>query len=265
MHKSNGGYEYWDSIKDEVVDKYMIQGRSTNSIAEDYNCYGTTIGFHLKRWGIPLRLQRYNNQYSLDTHFFDVINTENKAYIIGLLLSDGHVSKSGKIMLTLKDLDLIEKYRVAIGSSHKITIDGYGNYSIVITSVELSNRLREIGFHNRKSYYIDIEKILSNIPPELEHHFVRGLFDGDGSIKIYRYDYLKKPQLHFGFTGLECVVNYVKNFLGIKTKTVMESELTRTCVSSCRETICSIFSILYKDATIYMDRKWNTFNEIINM
>lgn len=265
MHKSNAGYEYWDSIKDEVVDKYINQGRSTNSIAEDYGCYGTTVGMHLKRWRIPIRTQRYNNTYSVNTHFFDTIDSEEKAYIVGLLLSDGHISKNNKIMLTLKDLDLIEKYRAAMGSNHRVSKDRYGNYAMTFTSIEISNKLREMGFHNRKSYHIDINRILEHIPPELEHHFVRGLFDGDGSIRIYRYDYLNKPQLHFGFTGLDSVVQYVKDFLGIKTKTVVESELTRTCVSSCRKTICSIFNILYKDATIYMDRKWNTFNEIINM
>lgn len=265
MHKSTGGYEFWDSIKDEVIDKYINQKRTSNSIGEDYGCSGSTVDRHLERWGIERRKERCNSKYSFDIHFFDVIDTEEKAYILGLLLADGHISKNNAIMLTLKDIDIIKKYLVAIHSDTPIKIDRYGNYAANITSVSMANRLRDIGLSNRKSYYIDLERVLSNIPKHLEHHFVRGLFDGDGSIKIYHYKYLKKPQLHFGYTGLLNVVEYVRDYFGIKTKMVKESDITYTCVSSCRSTICDVYKILYKDATIYIDRKYKTFKEIINM
>ena len=264
MHKSNGGYEFWDSIKDDIVDKYVIQCRSSNSIAKDYGCYGSTVLLHLKRWNIPIRKERYNSAYNINTHFFDVIDTESKAYILGLLLADGHISKQDTIMLTLKDKDVLEKYLSALDCNAPIKIDRYGNFAVNIKCKILANRLREIGLHNRKSYGINIDKIIENIPSNLEHHFVRGLFDGDGSIKIYQYDYLKNPQLHFGFTGLHNVVEYIKRYLHINTKTVKESDITYTGVSSCRKTICDIYKILYKDATIYMDRKHDTFVEIID-
>lgn len=265
MHKSNGGNIFWDTIKDEVIDKYLNQNRSSNSIARDYSCSGYTILHHLKRWGVAIRKDRYNSIYSLDAHFFDIINSEEKAYILGLLLSDGHISKQGSIMLTLKDKDVLNKYLKALHCNVPIKIDRYGNYAVNIKSKALANALKDIGLHNRKSYKIDIDRILKSVPKELEHHFVRGMFDGDGSIKIYRYDYLKNPQLHFGYTGLSNVVDYIRIFLGITTKNVKESELTYTCVSSCRETICKIYEILYKDATIYMERKYDTFRKIIDM
>lgn len=264
MHKSNGGYEFWNSIRDDVINKYVAECRSSNSIAKDYGCDGTTILSHLKRWNVPIRKERYNSIYAVNTHFFDVIDTEEKAYILGLLLSDGHISKRNVIMLTLKDKDIIEKYLSALNCNTKIRVDRYGNFAANITSKKLADRLREIGFHNRKSYEIDIDRIVGYIPQDLEHHFVRGLFDGDGSIRIYRYDYLKNPQLHFGFTGLHNVVEYVKRYLNINTKTAKESEITYTCVSSCRKTICDIYKVLYRDATIYIDRKHNTFIEIID-
>lgn len=264
MHKSNGGYDFWDSIKDEIINKYLQDKISSNQIAMEYKCDGSTVLKHLKRWNVPIRKERYNSTYSVDIHFFDDIDTEEKAYILGLLLSDGHISERG-IMLTLKDKDVLIKYKSAIKSNVPIRKDRYGNHAVNIISKTLANKLREYGFHNRKSYGIDLDKVLKHVPKQLEHHFVRGLFDGDGSIKIYEYSYLKKPQFHFGFTGLRNVVNYVKTFLNIKTKTVQESDITFTCTSSCRRTISDIYYILYKDATIYMERKHKTFQEILNI
>lgn len=36
-----------------------------------------------------------------------------------------------------------------------------------------------------------------------ENHFIRGMFDGDGSIRYYKYGYQKSPRYHFGYTGLK--------------------------------------------------------------
>lgn len=166
-------------------------------------------------------------------------------------------------MLTLKDKDVIEKYQKAIKSNVPIRLDRYGNYQLNISCKIMAQRLREIGLNNRKSYILDFDKVLSYIPKTLENHFVRGLFDGDGSIKIYKYDYIKKPQYHFGYTGLKDVVEYIKKYFNINTKTVQESNITYTCVSSCKETIKHIYSILYNNATIYMNRKYETFLKII--
>ena len=263
MHKSTNGFDFWNKEKDTVIDMYLGQKMSSNQIAKHYECDPSTIISHLKRWNIERRKERANSQYNLDINFFSEIDSEAKAYFMGLLLADGHISKNNVIMLTLKDVDVIEKYKVAICSDAPIKIDRNGNHQFNIVSKQMSDDLRNIGFHNQKSYYIDINKVLSYVPKNLEHHFVRGLFDGDGSIKHYKYDYIKNPQLHFGYTGLPNVVDYVKTFLNIKTKTVIESDITHTCVTSCRQTIERIFDILYKDATIYMERKYNTFTEII--
>lgn len=263
MHKSVQGFDFWDKHKDEIIKLYVNEIKSANYISKQYKCDPSTIIRRLNRWQIPIRKIRYNSKYSLDYDFFKSIDTEEKAYIIGLLLSDGHISKQNCIMLTLKDKDVIEKYKIAIKSNAPITIDRYGNYQLNIKCKRMAEDLREIGLNNRKSYNLDFDLILKHIPSNLENHFVRGLFDGDGSIKIYHYDYVKNPQYHFGYTGLKSVVEYVSKYFGINTKLVKESDITYTCVSSCKQTIKNIYKLLYKDATIYMDRKYKTFNEII--
>ena len=84
-----------------------------------------------------------------------------------------------------------------------------------------------------------------------------------GASVVNNYSYLKNPQYHFGYTGLKNVADYVKNYLDIHTKTVKESDITYTCVSSYKDTIKHIYQVLYNNATIYMDRKYETFIKII--
>lgn len=263
MHKSTHGFEFWDNHKEQIVDLYINQNKSANSIAKEFECDPSTIIRQLKRWSIAIHKKRYNAKYTLDYNFFKNIDTEEKAYLVGLLLADGHISKDDTIMLTLKDRDVVEKYRQAIKSNAPIRIDRYGNYKLNISCKQIAEDLKRIGLNNRKSYSLDFDKVLSYIPKNIENHFVRGLFDGDGSIKIYKYDYIKKPQYHFGYTGLKEVVDYIKKYFDIRTKTVKESDITYTCVSSCKATIIHIYEILYNNATIYMDRKYKIFKQIV--
>ena len=62
MHKSNGGYEFWDNEKERVLHLYLEEEKSCEEIGRIYNCYGSTIGSHLKRWGIEIRKRRANAQ-----------------------------------------------------------------------------------------------------------------------------------------------------------------------------------------------------------
>lgn len=51
MHKSNGGFQYWDEPKDDVITLYET-GLSTYEIGNRYDCQGSTVLNHLKRWGV---------------------------------------------------------------------------------------------------------------------------------------------------------------------------------------------------------------------
>lgn len=263
MSGRNYGLNFWENEKDRIIKLYS-EGKSTNDIAKVYGCSRSTILRYLNTWNIPIeRNERYNGIYKTDIHYFSNIDNEEKAYWVGLLLADGHISKQGVLSLCMKDLDIIEKFKKSLKSEHPIKYDRYGYPSIWIGCKQYYEDLNNIGFHNRKSYEIDLDKILSHIPKELTHHFVRGLFDGDGSIRIYNYEYLKKPQYHFGFTGLKNVCEFIKNYLNIDRRLVKESDITYTCVTRDLNKIKEIYEKLYFDATIYMDRKYNTFKEIM--
>lgn len=86
IHKSNGGFTFWDTQKEIIINRYEIKKETSNKIAVDYNCNGKTIRTHLKRWGIILRTERYNAKYNIDESVFDDINNEYKAYFFWLII-----------------------------------------------------------------------------------------------------------------------------------------------------------------------------------
>ncbi|MBP6974366.1 MAG: hypothetical protein KBB54_00275 [Candidatus Pacebacteria bacterium] len=108
------------------------------------------------------------------------------AYAIGLIVSDGNVSKDGRtISFASKDVDQIENFLKALKLENpiKIVIGGLKNKTLrtQFSDVYFWNFLNDIGIHPNKSKSIGRVEI----PKDLMSDFVRGVFDGDGSFYSY--------------------------------------------------------------------------------
>ena len=254
----------WENRKEDIIYMYNELGKTSKEIGDYYNVYGSTILTWMKRWGIPRRTKRYNSKYTLDIDYFKNIDTEEKAYWVGFILADGHISKHNVLNITVqkRDIDILEKFLKSIKSNAPIKVDSNNNPTISIRSKDIKEDLYNMGFNNRKSYSLDFSKVLSKIKEELIIHFIRGMFDGDGSINVYKYDYVSKPQYHLGYTGLKEVCDYFKNYFDINRKLVKEEEYTYTCVTRDYNKIIEIRNKLYNNANIYLDRKYEKFKSI---
>jgi hypothetical protein len=127
-----------------------------------------------------------NRSKSLNENYFDNIDTPNKAYILGWIMSDGYVSKN-KLVFGLKDLEILEFIKSETESGHKIsevfihdkrTNKTYQQHILQITSKKMSESLNKLGIHQSKSFTVDLPKIDKILYP----HLIRGLFDGDGYV-----------------------------------------------------------------------------------
>lgn len=125
-------------------------------------------------------------KYNLNENFFDVLN-EKSVYWLGFLYADGFVrmkdGKSGELKLKLKDTDKnhIEKFLKDINCDKPIKcgIDNKSKFcSVTIYSNLLVNKLFDLGCVNNKTQKIRLPELTE----ELISHFIRGYFDGDGSI-----------------------------------------------------------------------------------
>lgn len=113
--------------------------------------------------------------------------SHNLAYAIGLLTTDGCLSKDGRhIDFTSKDIELIKTFKCCLKLNNKIAekISGLGNKCLHIQfgDVRLYEFLLNIGLMPHKSKIIG----QMNIPDKYFFDFLRGHLDGDGHISVYK-------------------------------------------------------------------------------
>ena len=109
---------------------------------------------------------------------FNAINS----YIFGLIMSDGCLSydahsKRYRITISSNDLYILESIKEYCGISRKI-YENKGGYSLIYISQEAIDFLSEYGLEERKS----LTSKFYDLGDEFMPHFIRGYFDGDGSI-----------------------------------------------------------------------------------
>lgn len=199
-------------------------------------------------------------------NYFKTIDSEDKAYFLGFLLADGNISKtSNRLCFTINSDDdyILETFKEKINSSNivrryvvhdKRTNKNYNSSVFQVSSKELKEDLSNLGFTPYKSEYFDFSSIKDN---KYFNHFLRGLFDGDGYVA-------KKGSVTMLISTKEFLeylsATYFSNsFLLInvaKTKNVW-----RAYINS-KETSLSFLDFIYKDATIFLKRKYEKYKEM---
>lgn len=123
--------------------------------------------------------------YTINDDYFDT-ESHNMAYILGLLASDGNISNKGnkiKIALSATDKEILEKIQKELQSTRPLyeyeTSQGYKVVELIFNSEKIKKKLAE--------YNIVPNKSLTLKPPlKLNEKYIidyiRGFFDGDGSI-----------------------------------------------------------------------------------
>jgi len=213
--------------------------------------------------------------YNVNESYFNMPLNEKKAYFLGLILSDGHLNYNrGCFQYACKkdDVELIHFMKNELGSTHpikeyQIKENWYVRFNI--TNKSLVTTLIEkfdLPKLNKSNNNLLIPK---NIPPDILHHFLRGLFDGDGSI----WTSSKKEDYCFSYSGGENLMLELKQIFHktLKLNGHISYRYSKENRNSCGlsyhgNLVTSIFfNYLYKDATCFLKRKHKKFemcNEI---
>lgn len=172
----------------EECNNYIKQGHSLKETSEKYNINYTTLRLNLVKLGFrtPTRKGKLNPTVNFNEHYFDNIDNHDKAYFVGLLLSDGYICKtpySWAVGLALQDEDkyILEKLKESMESNCSITHYKNSNKIVFNGSEHLINSLKKLNFSEDKSH---TDYNVPNISDEFFNSFVRGYFDGDGCITI---------------------------------------------------------------------------------
>lgn len=197
-----------------------------------------------------------------------VLWDELTAYLYGLILADGSMGKPrngkpyGSIEVQMTDKSLIEGLKEKLGliyKSQEIHRDNSILYRLRFTSSEWYRVLFELGLRPNKSY-----KDLSLTLPSDSciNHFIRGLFDGDGSIHYTdRYGGLCGT---FQIYGRKNHIEQIQDSIPVDFSTtdrVTKCSIIRMLSVRKLESLRILYEWLYRDSTIFLDRKKLKFEE----
>ncbi|MDP3771983.1 MAG: hypothetical protein Q8Q94_01235 [bacterium] len=125
--------------------------------------------------------------------------TSELAYAVGLLVTDGCLSKDGRhIIMRSSETEQLKTFRRCLGIQNKMAVshnNGYAtkpSYRVQFGNIQFYNWLLTIGLFPAKTYTIGKIKI----PDDYFADFLRGHLDGDGSISTYTdyYNTYKNPK-----------------------------------------------------------------------
>lgn len=177
---------------------YTQDGMSTTQIGVKLKIYHKLISDVLSENNVK-RIGNNKRKYNLNEYYFDDINTPNKAYILGFFYADGcNIMNKSTVAMSLeeKDKEILEKIRFEIGSERKLEFieqskrkDKNNNYHykdmwrLLLFSSHICKALDNLGMMPNKSLKLKFPKWLNK---NLYSHFIRGYFDGDGSLSLYQ-------------------------------------------------------------------------------
>ena len=258
-----------------IVRAYLA-GSTVRDVAEQEGASAAACGRLLRRRGIEIRRSaHYVRVHDARTDFFDDIDSEPKAYILGFLSADGWIQKHPRgvgVELKAEDLPLLERLRDELSPGqpvveHPVTTKAGPRiqYRLRVNSVELADALGRHGVGPRKSHTLRPSPL---VPPELLRHYWRGVVDGDGSIYSSKGRTPRsKPCWHFDLTGSVWMCEGFRAFLvghGVGIKAQVQASRTVFRLQFGGNGVARAAArLLYGGSTIHLDRKKARAEEVM--
>jgi hypothetical protein len=209
-------------------------------------------------------------KYDFNEFYFETIDSEDKAYFLGFIVADGCVSdKTNTIKIIQKETDILYEFKKYINSDGVVFTSKNRNISsFSVSSSKTKSDLEKLGIHSNKTMIVKYP----NIPNNLQNHFMRGVFDGDGCITLRtdKRDRQQRGQVNICSGSYDFIKDYYD-------KLVLFANLSGRNKIRCPKgtyhvvdwgglsDVENIYNFLYKDSTIFLKRKKETFEKVISI
>lgn len=200
------------------------------------------------------------NTSTKSNHSFFSKQTEQSAYLMGLLEADGCIQGGKRIAYSAaeKDQQLVIDTHTLLETNVVIscsTWQTFKKYRWTITSPQIVSDLERDGFRVGK---------LPKLSKRLLPHWLRGLFDGDGSIFFNKQQKNYSTNIVFGQESLAHEVKDYLNSKGIECKSVYKKTSSDRCwyINLTPKQSRKLGKLIYKNASIFLKRKNDKFKEL---
>ena len=258
------GYNDLSKEDKELIIKDYYNGISVKELIVKHKTTKRAVPKVLKEYDINTKRK---NHYILNENYFEIIDTEHKAYWLGFIAADGCITKTNYFAISLKDEDLLLNLKSDLDytgkiykTKHQLGDDIYSR--INFSSKKMCDDLRKLGIHENKSLTYNE---LPNISEDLMPHFIRGYFDGDGS--IYKD---KRRKTDFKFNIIATYDFCISLNLFLKNKIDYDGKIHEHAKTGMyfynvydNKAVEKLYYYLYNNATIYLERKYNIWQTFL--
>ena len=255
---------------------YNDKQLSTVKIGKKLGVSRHTISKRMKNYGIKARTPKVggklaSQKYNYRKELFIRLTTES-CYIIGLIVADGHIAENRKTMLILAEqdkqiLDDISEY--VLGENNVLHYNNpYENEQdkekLILYNTEYVKQLYKLGvpIENKtgNEVFIDFGDKDLNIA------FIRGYFDGDGSIRVYKRNGYNKVKVTFTCASKKFLLDLKKCLIKLGIKIPEGTPYDKiSCYSlefaSLKEAK-KFKDLIYDNANLKLERKYNLFSPL---
>lgn len=241
--------------KQQIIELFN-QGWECRSIPNQIGVSGRSVARVLNEAGINTKRR---NRYTLNENYFDEIDSDIKAYLLGFLAADGCVNKTNYVAFESIDRELTELLQNELEYSGEIRIVKPQNYAyhyrINFSSQKIANALSSYGIVTGRTfsgvYYFPKSEYLPS--------FVLGYFDGDGC-----------AYANVGRSGgLVCIVGSLE-FTSelakrLKMGSVEQHQLKKVYYwrIHSRQNILAFYNLVYQHENLGLERKKRKIEEIL--
>lgn len=174
-----------------LIDNYINKKWGLLKSGSQFNMSKNLVKRILVENGIKIRDNaEAHRKYSLNEEYFDT-QSHNMAYIVGFIAADGTMRKKGngiKIGLSAIDKEILEKIKNELNSGRPIREyednKGYSKVELDFSSSHIQDELRKYGIVPNKTALLKPPSLLKE---DYIIDYIRGYFDGDGSISKTGY------------------------------------------------------------------------------
>lgn len=262
---------------EDIVNQHL-KNISLEVVGKQYGCSQPVIRNVVKSRGYTPTCRRSD----LNENFFDVIDDEVKAYWLGYLAADGtirvresSISKDGKkrnrgnsihLKLSTMDEDHLKKFRdvicpnsvlkyaTSVVKTKKGNISTSYNVILNLYSNHIVSQIIDKGVGPRKTFTVG----KPNIEEKYIRHYLRGLFDGDGTVSVCDSKNMRYSIASASDKMFEFLYEHLKS---------LDIDIRRygiNCNIGKREDTLRFYDYIYKDATVWLERKRDKVDVVFN-
>ncbi len=256
---------------EELVTLYN-SGFSYDKITEITKISKTHVARLLKNKVEIRNISLRQQKYAFNQNWLDSVDSEEKAYFLGFMYADGNNTITrNTVSISLQEADkcILDKFKLLLGMEHTLQYiparlinkdqkiyTSQPMCKLAITNIYFSKRCEELGIIANKSLKLKFPEWLDK---SLHHHFIRGYFDGDGCVHFNKANKSLLFYMLGTFEFLTDIAQILKYNCNINLNKITKIKNIYSLRYSGNKNSLKFFSWLYKDATIYLERKKEKF------